>query len=149
MRTLNYEEQVILKYIMQKKNLSQGEIARRNNLNSVTNIWGVCRGKVKASPVMKKHFENCGIDLDDIMKFNEPKPYKTGRILTEEEVKALKEKCKKLHLTQKDIAQKSYTSRAYINAIFRRRYKVTNVAKEHFKKNGIDIEEIMGEKNGN
>lgn len=149
MRTLNYEEQVILKYVMQKKNLSLGEVARRNNLTSVTNIWGVCRGKVKASPVMKKHFLNCGIDLDDIMKFNEPRPYKVGRILTEDEARRLKEKCKELKITQKDIAQKAYASRGYINAIFRRRYKVTNVAKEHFNKSGIDIEEIMGEKNGN
>ena len=147
MRTLNYEEQVILKYIMQKKNLSQGEIARRNYLASTTNIWGVCKGKVKVSPVMKKHFANCGIDLDDVMRFSDPRPYKIGRILTEEEAKVLKQKCKRLHLTQKSIAEKNYTSRSFINAVFRRRYKVTDVIKKHFLECGIDIEEIMGEKN--
>lgn len=142
-RALTCEEQAILKYVMGTKNLSQQEIARKNNLASATTIWEVCSGKRKINETAIKRFQNCGIDLEEIMRYNEPRPYKTGRILTENEVKALYQKCKSLGVTQKEIAENALTSRSYINSIFKRRQKVTNVGKTHFLKSGIDLDEIM------
>jgi plasmid maintenance system antidote protein VapI len=145
-RALTFEEQAILQYVMYKKQLNQTIIAKANNYSNSTEISQICSGERNVTQHFKEVFNNCGIDLEEIMNFKRYTTPRKGRPLTPEESAKLRQLMKSRKLSQYKIARKAYTSQDIIGSVCNGERKVSEVMKVHFLKSGIDLNEIMEEK---
>lgn len=142
-RSLTIEEQAILRYVMFKKQLNQTIIAEKNNYAYACEINQICLGNRNVTPHFKEVFNNCGIDLDEIMNFKRYVKPRKGRCLTPEESAKLKQLIKEKKLSQYKISRTAYTSQDIIGSVCNGKRKVSELMKEHFLKSGINLDEIM------
>ena len=145
-RRLTLEEQAILRYVMYQKQINQTIIAKTNNYSNSCEINQICIGAKRVTKHFKNIFNNCGIDLDEIMNFKRYTTPRKGRPLTPEESAKLKQLIKERKLSRYKISRNAYTSPDIIGSVCNGKRKVSEVMKEHFLKSDIDLNEIMEEK---